>query len=479
MFSDEDWKELSGYANGAMSGVIKVLEPMGVDKAVNLSKVAAGKLPYYYDIIPVSFATVTVKPSLQRNVSGKGQVTWGTNKNKGTTLTARFSDHLLYRAGLLSVGTEIEFWMGLEGSSWRLFSGWISTPVSQSLSSAGAQTVMIKATDNADYPSALFEQNPIQAMLYLKSLGTVEKVLEKYCEQVGWVLDKNSGLDELKEKYDGKAAFAALFESCTSFNTLLDRIIIQNGNAYYIEKQDSGKVFLTIVGKSDLKCSYTLQYASAKTKSFLDSSVLSITRPYDHLQPPLSTLFKYRDAAILPVLIGADFGPSVRALSIGSIRPNKNQLAKQGGIVNTARMMVEIDKDGKIRLVNTAIIRDVLVSETIWEGTKHLGVIEAAALAMGKTRQEFLKLGWVIEVIRFGAEESFTPEELAKRLEAVHAIGYECSVKTVGFPYPSSHDIIFIKGVHARYEERQWRLMQWTHNYAVGRGWFTNLKLGT
>jgi len=495
MPTEQEWEELSGYYNGAVTGVIRVIESSEVAKALNAAKVVAGELPMRYNFIPVNSASVRVIPSLQRNVDSHGQVSWGANKKKGTEFNASFSDPLLFRAGLFFIGVELEFWVGLEGRSWKLFSGWISAPVTQSFDASGLYTVRLKANDSIDVSDARFVAKEYQLILSLRGMGSkkiknsIKKVLETYCTLMRWTLMPTAGLHELDAKIKKAGNFKELFDKCgSSLNMLLDHIIIQNGFAYFVEKDQQNRTTLAIVGKRGPKAAYQLQYASAEVKKGLNFFSDRIVQPYAHLRSPTAEAFKFQNEAAplseYPDLVSFVNALkirgilTVRALSISNIRPSKNQLSKAGGIVNTAQVMGVVDAAGKFTWLNTAVRYDVLQPKVIWVATKHLFPWKAASKAMGMTAAEFRRKGWVIQRIDLEEVKDVKLPPFMK-LDKPAVLGYDCTVKTVGFPYPTSHDIIYLKGVHDQYEGRKWRLMQWTHNYSARRGWFTTLMLGT
>lgn len=459
MLTDQEWKELSDYHNGAITGVIKTTAP--------------GSLAATYH---VNSATINVKPSLQRNVDNRGRVTWSDNKNKGAALAANISDPDLSKIDAFNPGTQVEFWVGVETGSWQLFNGWVTSPSTQSYAEGGVPILSIVAKDNSDYPGVLFSSSPQNLILVLKSTGSITEVLKYLCKIAGYVLEGSEGLDELEARMEDAGIFESLFDNCNSFNVLLDRILIQNGFAYFISKKGFGRATLTIVGRRDLKGSYRLQYASAVSRSVTSAvSVNTVVGPFDHLMSPLSDLFKTRYLSSLPSLF---VEPTVRVLSIDRIKPTKNQFGAMGGIVNIAKAIAVIDQDGKVTWNNTMYVKDILQPQVIWVDTKEEFPWVAAGRALDMTADDFRRLGWVVRRVDLGKEQSFSPQDLLQ-VSKDWALGYESTAKMVGFPYISSHDIVHLDGVHPRYEERQWRIMQWAHSYYAGRGWFTTLNMGT
>lgn len=451
MLTDEEWHNLSSFYNGAVYCVLAAVGSDGSKSEIVLQS-----------------ANVTVVPSQQRKVNSNGQVTWSEADKKGKKLRATFPDSDRTKEKLVQSGTEVSVWVNFEASSWLIFTGWISAPPSRTFGDSSSHMVSIRASDNADYPDTFFETNAGGAMLVLRSMKTVKEVMQYVCSMNGWTLRNSSGLDKLESVAGSR--LMSLFEGCNSHTKLLDKIIIENGFAYYIERVSSTKVEMTIVGPPESHNSYVLVYPRGTAKSG------NIPGPYEHLTATMDAVMKTRAEASLPQLFSA---PSIRVLSIDSVKPTKNQYGSMGGIINTARVLATIDQNGEVTWRNTMFTSDVLQPDVIWIDTKEQYPWVAAASALKMSADEFRKRGWVVQVVDLGVERVNNSDRDLSNIGAEQALGFEATIRLVGFPYVASHDVITLSGSHEWFESRTWRAVKWSHSYRVGRGWYTTLNLGT
>jgi len=321
-------------------------------------------------------------------------------------------------------------------------------------------------------------------MLNIKSAGGITEILRYICDVHNWNLTDSEGLRALEKRLSDKEYRNTLFEECNSFQELLDVLIIKNGFAYFVERPYHDKVTLTIVGDKDVKSPYRIQYFSAQEKKSKHINSPTVVHPYAHLQQPLSGQLRSRNLKLFPT-IGVEQESeashtflSIRALSVQSIRPNSGQIGKSGGIINMAREMAVIDENGSITWKDTMFFADILQTKVIWVDTRHMYPHVAASKALGMTADEFRSLGWVVRRV-VNAKEKSVKQPMIGKLSPADSLGFDCTVNMVGFPYAASHDVVYLRGVHDRFELRRWRMLNWQHTYSSKKGWFTTMALGT